>query len=104
VSEMFGKYLIGYHDTDSDLVSGYATHSASTHAWIECLGLIIDLTGDQFVDDGRPPVFASSDRQWHDGRWPDLKRSSVSEFLRMNDWSYGTAYRDLVIALGHEPS
>jgi hypothetical protein len=99
VSVMFGKYLKDFHCIDSDLVSAYSTDGAHSHTWIECLGLIIDLTGDQF---GRPPVFVSSDRQWHDDHWPDLKRSSISEFLCMNDWSYGTPYRDLVIALGHE--
>ncbi|QBR72154.1 hypothetical protein CU048_13735 [Beijerinckiaceae bacterium] len=106
VSEMFGKHLIDTYGIDSVYVSGRSSSGAS-HAWIECLGLIIDLTGDQFLDDPLPPVFVSSDQHWHARRWSeDQLRSSISEILRDNvaqcHWAWGIAYRHLAVALGSE--
>jgi hypothetical protein len=102
VSEMFGKHLIENHGIDSVYVSGHSS-SGKSHAWIECLGLIIDLTGDQFVDNPLPPVFVSSDQQWHTRHWSeDQKRLSVSEILPQCRWSWDTAYAHLAMALGDE--
>ena len=106
VSEMFGKHLLDNHGIDSVYVSARSTSNVS-HAWIECLGLIIDLTGDQFVDYPLPPVFVSPDQQWHARLWSGgRERSSVSKILRENaaqcHWAWGTAYRHLAMALGDE--
>ncbi len=109
VSEMFGKHLIDNHGIDPFYVSGHATSSHKSHAWIEIeyLGLIIDLTGDQFVGNPLPPVFVSSDHQWHARHWPeDQTRSPVSKILRDNGSqchsAWGIAYRHLAVALGSE--
>jgi hypothetical protein len=36
-----------------------------SHAWTEWRGIIIDITGDQFVDSPAPPVLVTTDRTWH---------------------------------------
>jgi len=101
VSEMFGKHLLDNHGIDSVYASARSTSNAS-HAWIECHGLIICLTGDQFVDYPLPPVFVSPDQQWHARHWSgDRESSSVSKILRENkaNLTWGAAYRYLATAL-----
>lgn len=56
---------------------------AQSHAWIELDGLIVDISGDQFVDQ-HEPVFVTKDRTWHDSfgggqLWP------YDDIMRMND-------------------
>lgn len=56
VSELLGHYLnaSGIH---AEYVCG------SGHAWLECEGIVIDITGDQF--EGRPPVFVGAKDDWY---------------------------------------
>ncbi|MDF4205196.1 hypothetical protein P2W50_01130 [Pseudomonas protegens] len=56
ISELVGHYLnaLGIH---AELVCG------SGHAWLECEGVVIDITGDQF--EGRPAVFVGAKDDWY---------------------------------------
>ena len=62
-SVLLGEWLIRKGFEGIEYVSG-SSDEFKTHAWLECDGLIIDITADQF-DMGMPPVFVSRDRSFH---------------------------------------
>jgi hypothetical protein len=48
-------------------VCGYLPGTTQSHAWVECEGFILDITADQFPDQGpRVAVFVAEHSEWHD--------------------------------------
>jgi len=113
VPEMFGKYLLHTYGIDSFYVCGWSTDHTS-HAWLECGRLVIDITGDQFNDEDQfrdhplRSVYISPDRRWHARWFPKQEKSPLGKMLRNNaaqcNWAWGAAYRDLAAALGRTPA
>ena len=56
ISELLGHYL-NVSGFKADFVCG------AGHAWLECEGVVIDITGDQF--EGRPAVFVGDKDDWY---------------------------------------
>ena len=79
-SELLGQYL-----SDSGLGAWSYREGALdpflTHAWVERDGLIVDITADQFADMSEP-VLLTTDRTWHDARFP----SGLSGRAANLDW------------------
>jgi hypothetical protein len=71
--ELLGRYLEQVDSGTWTSVSGQ--RGANTHAWLEKVGVIVDITADQFTD-GPGPVFVSRDRSWHD-QFQQQQRSEV---------------------------
>lgn len=61
-SELLGEYLRDCGLGDWMYISGIesAPDGNCTHAWLECDGIYIDITGDQFVDCDKPVVVTRS--------------------------------------------
>ena len=81
VSELLGQYL-----SDSGLgawsyPNGTQSDPFFTHAWVERDGLIVDITADQFPDTSEP-VLLTTDRTWHDARFPSGPSSKAANL----DW------------------
>jgi hypothetical protein len=47
-----------------------------THAWLEQAGLVVDITADQFPDIDEA-VIVTTDRTWHERRFPPARSSSM---------------------------
>jgi hypothetical protein len=56
ISELLGHYL-----NSSGVRAEYVCGTG--HAWLECDGVVIDITGDQF--EGRPAVFVGAKDGWY---------------------------------------
>lgn len=63
-SVLLGEWLIRKGIEGVEYVSG-GSDEIKSHAWLECDGLIIDITADQFGT-GMPPVFVGRNRRFHD--------------------------------------
>lgn len=63
-SVLLGEWLIRKGVDGVEYVSG-SSDEINSHAWLECDGLIIDITADQFGAD-MPPVFVGRGRRFHD--------------------------------------
>ncbi len=63
-SVLLGEWLTRKGIVGVEYVSGRSDEIRS-HAWLECDGLIIDITADQFGT-GMPPVFVGRGRRFHD--------------------------------------
>lgn len=63
-SEFLASYLTELGFGESELVAG-ERQGLEHHAWLERGGIILDITADQFVGEGRPPVIVTTDRGWH---------------------------------------
>lgn len=83
-SNLLAAYLAdqGFHNFD--YVLGYFKRpNGPSHAWLEGEGLIIDITGDQFIDrvqDGLPPVFVSRSAAWHELYFVNQDRQGNADF------------------------
>jgi hypothetical protein len=73
VSEMLGDYLRTHHGLDVEYVWG--DNDWGDHAWLECEGVVIDITSDQFQN--RPPVFFAAKDSWYTS-WEEALRVPVS--------------------------
>lgn len=64
VSPLLGEYL--YESGLGEWQYRVGWRNGRSHAWIECDGLIVDITADQFdeVDD---PVIVTTNSPWHQG-------------------------------------
>lgn len=79
-ASIIAEYLINKGIENIEYVCGVRNNDS--HAWLEINGMIIDITGDQFVD-GVDGVFISSNRDFHD-QFTSQKRSlqpGISDFL-----------------------
>jgi hypothetical protein len=59
---IMGTYLIRKGHAKAEYVVG--VDGQHSHAWLECDGIIIDITADQFEDE-IVPVLVTRDRTWH---------------------------------------
>jgi hypothetical protein len=78
--------LLGQYMSDSGLGTwsyrdGVQPDPFFTHAWIERDSLIVDITADQFHDVS-DPVLVTTDRTWHDTRFPSPPGSRAANL----DW------------------
>lgn len=65
-SVLLGEWLTRKGFNGVEYVSG-RSDQINSHAWLECDGLIIDITADQFgTGTGMPPVFVGRGRRFHD--------------------------------------
>lgn len=62
-SGMLASYLEDCGFGSWELVVGH--RPPKFHAWLERDGVILDITADQFDDEGHPPVVVTRDRAWH---------------------------------------
>lgn len=60
-SDLLGMFLSDSINVQTEYVSGKWKNR--THAWLECRGLIIDITADQFG--GNESVLVTTDSAWH---------------------------------------
>ena len=69
-TDLLGLYLLKYHGLESYYVCGHGLgdNSSQTHAWLVCQGYIIDITADQFNDDGYelPSVIIDKQSPFHE--------------------------------------
>lgn len=66
-SMMLGVYLIEHCGIRPERVRYvWGTRGAETHGWIQCAGLIIDITADQFDDQDRSVIIERpTNANWH---------------------------------------
>ncbi|MBP2085310.1 MULTISPECIES: hypothetical protein [Pseudomonas] len=76
ISELLGHYL-----NSAGLRAEYVCGSG--HAWVECEGVVVDITSDQF--DGRPAVFVGLKDDWY----RSLGESSRRLATRLENYHYG---------------
>lgn len=69
VSELLGDYLSLQLGLEVNYVCG--EKDGGSHAWIECDGVVIDITSDQF--EGRPPVYIAAGDSWYSS-WQEESR------------------------------
>ena len=62
-SMILGTYLITQGFENVEYVVGI--DGEQSHAWMECEGIIVDITADQFGPNF-DPVIVTKDRTWHD--------------------------------------
>jgi len=80
-SQVMGRFL---HETlriEVTTVHGerdFPNRRNCTHRWLECDGLIVDVTADQF---GQEPVIVTRNSPWHMG-FHDIKREGLAD----DDW------------------
>ncbi|MFB2642241.1 hypothetical protein ACE02D_08140 [Shewanella bicestrii] len=85
-TDLLGLYLLKYHGLDSVYVcgSGLGDNSNQTHAWLVCQGYIIDITADQFNDDGYdlPSVIIDKQSLFHELFDETTSRPISIEYLK----------------------
>lgn len=64
--EVLGQYLIDKGINSCQYV--LASSSQNNHAWLQIGGVVIDITGDQFVGQQRPAVYIGAKDAWFD-KW-----------------------------------
>lgn len=83
-SNLLAAYLGDHGFCDFTYVMGYFKKpDGHSHAWLEGHGLVIDITGDQFmgkVSDVPQPVFVSTNRTWHDKYFVNQDRRGEANF------------------------
>lgn len=68
-SELLGEYLNSLDIGTYDYICG--EHDGASQSWLECEGVIVDITSDQF--DGRPPIYIGAPDDWYD-KWEESSR------------------------------
>ncbi len=85
-TDLLGLYLLKYHSLESNYVCGHGLGDSSnqTHAWLVCQGYIIDITADQFNDDGYelPSVIIDKQSPFHELFDKTTSRSISVEYLK----------------------
>ena len=85
-TDLLGLYLLKYHSLESNYVCGHGLgdNSNQTHAWIVCQGYIIDITADQFNDDGYelPSVIIDKQSPFHELFDKTTSRPTSVEYLK----------------------
>lgn len=85
-TDLLGLYLLKYHGLDSEYVCGHGlgNNSNQTHAWLVCEGYIIDITADQFNDDGYELASVIIDKQssFHELFDETTSRPTSIEYLK----------------------
>ncbi|MEC6815289.1 hypothetical protein VXS05_09475 [Photobacterium toruni] len=85
-TDLLGLYLLKYHGLESDYVCGHGLgdNSNQTHAWLICQGHIIDITVDQFNNDGYELPFVIIDKQssFHELFDETTSRPTSIEYLK----------------------
>lgn len=87
-SEMLGHHLCVSLGVEAMYVCGerYEGESYTTHAWVSCCGLTVDITADQF---GWHPVYVGGGKSWH-CQWSveDPPRPTFSLPPPSDQWPY----------------
>lgn len=81
VSELLGDYLSSQLGLQVDYVCG--EKDGGSHAWIECDGVVIDITSDQF--EGRPPVYIAVRDSWYSSWQEESRHPAVHQ---PGAWTY----------------
>ncbi|ELY5146055.1 hypothetical protein M2G92_21915 [Vibrio vulnificus] len=85
-TDLLGLYLLKYHGLESYYVCGHGLgdNSNQTHAWLVCQGYIIDITADQFNDDGYelPSVIIDKQSPFHELFDETTSRPTSIEYLK----------------------
>ncbi|MCS6206809.1 hypothetical protein [Shewanella baltica] len=85
-SDLLGLYLLKYHGLDSEYVCGHGLgdNSNLTHAWLVCQGYIIDITADQFNNNGyeQPAVIIEKQNPFHELFDETTRRHTSIEYLK----------------------
>ena len=68
-SELLGEFLNSLGIGTFDYICGEL--DGASHAWLECGGVIVDITSDQF--DGRPAIYIGAPDDWYD-QWEESSR------------------------------
>ena len=85
-TDLLGLYLLKYHGLDSDYVCGHGLgdNSNQTHAWLLCQGYVVDITADQFNDEGYklPSVVIDKQSPFHELFDETTSRKTSIEYLK----------------------
>jgi len=85
-TDLLGIYLLKHHSLESDYVCGHGLgdNSNQTHAWLVCQDYIIDITADQFNDDGYelPSVIIEKQSPFHELFYELTSRPISVEYLK----------------------
>ncbi|MBU2911869.1 hypothetical protein [Vibrio splendidus] len=85
-TDLLGLYLLKYHGLESDYVcgQGLGDNSNQTHAWLVCQDYIIDITADQFNNDGYelPSVIIDKQSPFHELFDETNSRPTSIEYLK----------------------
>ncbi|EHH1260720.1 hypothetical protein J7H92_004562 [Vibrio parahaemolyticus] len=85
-TDLLGLYLLKYHGVESYYVCGHGLgdNSNQTHAWLVCQGYIIDITADQFNDDGYelPSIIIDKQSPFHELFDETTSRPTSIEYLK----------------------
>ncbi|EJT0555741.1 hypothetical protein [Vibrio vulnificus] len=85
-TDLLGLYLLKYYGLESDYVCGLGLgdNSDQTHAWLVCQGYIIDITADQFNDNGYelPSVIIDKQSSFHELFDETTSRPTSIEYLK----------------------
>jgi hypothetical protein len=68
-ADMLGMFLANVINVKTDYVSGWYLNQS--HAWLTYMGLIIDITADQF---GKSPVIVTTNSDWYDNFSIEIRR------------------------------
>jgi hypothetical protein len=84
-STLLGQYLFDQSLGLWEYTGGERERDLHSHAWLECDGLIIDITADQF-EDVDEPVIVTRDRSWH----AQFVYSEARHPVQINEYDPGT--------------
>ena len=88
---LLGHYLRQNGFPEAEYVNGIRRPDGESHAWIETDGLIVDITGDQFIEIAEA-VIVTADPTWH-RRFSDSPGRRPADFLIYGEGSpHGLAY------------
>lgn len=75
--DLLGAFLSEQGFTELEYVWGY--NGVKTHAWLECKGQIIDITGDQFSD-SLPPIYVGPYILFY-RKFSEIKKSELNSLV-----------------------
>ncbi|ELB2784028.1 hypothetical protein QNE30_003930 [Vibrio alginolyticus] len=85
-TDLLGLYLLQYHNLDSEYVcgNGLGENFNQSHAWLVCNGYIIDITADQFNEDGYelPAVVIEKQSSFHELFDETTSRNTSVSYLK----------------------